>query len=57
MDVQGLGTELFATWTVGNLVSLSLIQWLISYDRQTICTFLFLESHRKVYRQIKSLDN
>ncbi|KAK3946416.1 mitochondrial dicarboxylate transporter [Diplogelasinospora grovesii] len=33
--------------------------WVPSFLRlgpQTICTFLFLESHRKVYRQIKGLE-
>jgi dicarboxylate transporter 10 len=25
-------------------------------SRQTICTFLFLESHRKVYRKIKGIE-
>lgn len=58
MDVQGLGAFVFETWTVSSFFGTEWLRAITdSRHRQTICTFIFLEMHRKAYRKLEGLDD
>lgn len=55
MDVQGLGSQFPQAWTVSFFLLLSDPRGELTISRQTICTFVFLEMHRKAYRKVQDL--
>jgi hypothetical protein len=60
VGVQGLGSQLSTSWTVSfphhfNL-PFSHRTSLTAVLSHTICTFVFLEFHRKAYRQVQGID-
>ena len=56
MDVQGLGSQLLETRTVSYPFDRAWSEPILTCDSHTICTFIFLELHRKAYRQVKGID-
>ena len=56
MDVQGLGSQLLEARAVSYTLTRSMVEPILTCDSHTICTFIFLELHRKAYRQVKGID-